>query len=327
MNGPELYWSEEGRKKLQEQKIAPGRINPAQLRAIVKWLKERKKGKPCRPAEAIYDKRKGIEAEDGSRVIKSKGFIYEKVLGLAEKGELDWVFDHWAVSRGPSQESTGDVGYEVKLGPQAFLRHWEDLRGIARAMTTRITIERQMDLQGFSGARTASVRVPAKAAPRRLWEDLRVHTEGHDCWILLKEFQAVGESVPALQKAAKVEAEQLDRKTGWPDRALCDAPSHAPNHPEPVKMRPDDDEEDINWPRIRAAQARLISELPSVRELALSFKRLQDVHYKLLDALASLELKHQFEGRCPDCPVDLEKAETNVGLSLGGGQGEAEGTS
>ena len=294
-----MDWSREGKKSLGELRIDPRQVTPLVLRAVVNWLKEGLDRKPGRPVEAIYGNGRGIEVEDGTVVRKSKGWIYDKVLNRVADGQFDWTFSEFAVDDAPSQSRANDEHEKFGAEQQASLNHWEDLRAISKEMAQQISV--QIGKFGWVIPTTS----PRGEVARKLWEDLHLHTAGHPVWTLFKEFQELKDSASELRRAAQEEAAQLGRGKTWNEQVLRDALSRALFNPEPVKLGTRDDSEGIDFQHIWASQANAIRELRSVKELASVVGRLKEVHPDLLDSLASLEVRRQFAGNCPDCPGSM----------------------
>lgn len=296
MDTPNLDWSIEAKQRLRQLRIDPRQVTPLILQTVVKWLKEGFDGKPGRPVEAIYGKGRGIGAEDGTVVRKSKGWIYQKVLNPAVDGQLDWIFGESAVDDTSSPGRARDQNETIGAEQQAFVNHWEDLRYIAKEMARKIS--RRIAYPEL----VISTLSPQGRVGRRLWQDLRLHTPGHDVWTLLEVFQELEDSTSELRRTAKEEAAQLEMGKTWDEKVLLDALSNALAHPEPMKLEPPDHSEGIDFGHIRASRANAIRKLQPVKELSSVLGRLKEVQLDLLDSLASLEVRRQFAGNCPDCP-------------------------
>ena len=106
MDTTELYWTDEGAQKLRKLRISPRHIAPRQLRAFVDHLKETRQPGSGKTVRSLYVK--GIQVGNEGVVKKSKGWIY-KVLPRVEDGELDWIFEDWAVSELSSQPIPGQA--------------------------------------------------------------------------------------------------------------------------------------------------------------------------------------------------------------------------
>ena len=106
MDTTELYWTDEGVQKLRKLRIDPRQITPRQLRAVVDHLKETRQPAYGKTVRSLYAK--GIQVGNEGVVKKSKGWIY-KVLPRVEDGELDWIFEDWAVSELSSQPIPGQA--------------------------------------------------------------------------------------------------------------------------------------------------------------------------------------------------------------------------
>jgi len=110
-----------------------------------------------------------------------------------------------------------------------------------------------------------SVTVPRPKGPReqRLWEDLRTHTPDHEAWVLLDDFRDQSVVFRELASRASDKAKFL-RKNGQPT-TQC----------------------------LREAQRAVVGQHMKLREL----------YRRVMDPLASLQVRHEFHGiRCPDCP-------------------------
>ena len=290
------------KQQLREQRIDPRQTNPSELRAIVNWLKERERGEPGRSARAIWAKDRGVKAEDGTIVVKSQGWVYGKVLNPAIAGSLDWIFDDWAVSDAAAAPEIKAVPTVIGAQQQALLKHWEDLRAGAREMASGVRVEQHL-LHGteFVGRWIVSIPEPKEPVARRLWEDLRIHTPGHAAWTLLVDLKSQGDEVNKLQELICEEGVVLGRNQNWSNSLVQEALRRSLENPKPEIVRLKD-EKSIDFQRAKAIRANMMREFANFGEYSSAVKHLKDINRQLLDALASLELQHQFEGRCPDCP-------------------------
>ena len=118
---------------------------------------------------------------------------------------------------------------------------------------------------------------------------------------LLRGLEAQGDAVKKLQRSICEEGEDLGRNQNWTDRWVQEGLCRALANPE-SEIVALEDKKSIDFKRVKSIRANMMRELRNFGEYSSSLNHLTDLNRQLLGALASLKLRHQFDGRCPDCP-------------------------